>query len=171
MRPVNYGYPETAPGSGTLVNYDDSFFTFVLPAGTSLPVRIEANLRHQIASKDYIEFLRNQATPGPVEMRFRFALPGDRPVVGDWNGDGRDGIGVYRPRTMEWYLRDTASPGLPHHRFRFGLPDDLPVPGNWDAVGADGVGVYRPHIANWYLRNATSGGTVHSQFEFGPRDY
>jgi hypothetical protein len=66
VRPVNYSYAETASGSGTLVNYDDTVYTFVLPAGTSRPVRIEANLRHQIASKDYIEFLRNQATTAPV---------------------------------------------------------------------------------------------------------
>ena len=66
VRPVGYTYPETAPGSGTLVNYDDTQYTFVLPAGTSLPLRIEANLRHQIASKDYIEFLRNQAISAPA---------------------------------------------------------------------------------------------------------
>lgn len=66
VRPVNYTYPETAPGSGTLVNYDDTVYSFVLPAGTALPVRIEANLRHQIASKDYIEFLRDQAVTAPV---------------------------------------------------------------------------------------------------------
>jgi len=66
VRPVNYTYPETATGSGTLVNYDDTVYTFVLPAGTPLPVRVEANLRHQIASKDYVEFLRNQAITAPV---------------------------------------------------------------------------------------------------------
>lgn len=66
VRPVNYTYPQTAAGSGTLVNYDDTLYTFVLPAGTSLPVRVEANLRHQIASKEYVEFLRNQANAAPA---------------------------------------------------------------------------------------------------------
>lgn len=66
VRPVNYSYPETVAGSGTLVNYDDTLYTFVLPAGTALPVRVEANLLHQIASKDYIEFLRNQANAAPA---------------------------------------------------------------------------------------------------------
>ena len=31
-------------------------------------------------------------------IRFGFGGPGDIPVVGDWDGDGRDGIGVFRPR-------------------------------------------------------------------------
>ncbi|TDR43901.1 hypothetical protein DFR29_10643 [Tahibacter aquaticus] len=66
VRPVGYSYAETAPGSGELVNYDDTAYTFVLPAGTALPVRIEANLQHQISSKEYIEFLRNQAQAAPA---------------------------------------------------------------------------------------------------------
>ncbi len=66
VRPVGYAYPETAPGSGTLVNYDDTVYSFVLPAGMPLPLRIEANLRHQIASKEYVEFLRDQAVGAPA---------------------------------------------------------------------------------------------------------
>ena len=64
VRPVNYSYPEVTPGE--LANYDDTVYSFVLPAGTPLPVRVEANLRHQIASKDYIEFLRDQAVAAPA---------------------------------------------------------------------------------------------------------
>jgi hypothetical protein len=70
VRPVNYSYAETAPGSGELVNYDDTTYTFALPAGTVLPVRVVAELQHQISSKDYIEFLKNQAEAAP-------AVPGE----------------------------------------------------------------------------------------------
>ncbi len=31
-RPVNYTYPETSPGSGILVNYDDTSYTVPIPA-------------------------------------------------------------------------------------------------------------------------------------------
>ncbi len=66
MRPVAHTYPETAPGSGTLVNYDVTDYTFALPAGTARPIRVEAKLNFQISSKDYIEFLRDQAVTAPV---------------------------------------------------------------------------------------------------------
>ena len=65
LRPVDYSYPETSPGSGVLVNYDTTDYTFTLPAGTARPIQIDAALKFQISSKEYIEFLRDQATTAP----------------------------------------------------------------------------------------------------------
>ena len=66
MRPVGYSYPQTSPGSGILVNYDTTDYTFALPAGTTRPIHIAAELKFQVSSKDYIEFLRDQATTAPI---------------------------------------------------------------------------------------------------------
>lgn len=60
-RPVGYVYPETTPGSGVLVNWDLTSYDLPVPAGTASPVTVEATLRYQTASKEYIEFLRDQA--------------------------------------------------------------------------------------------------------------
>jgi len=61
IQPVGYTYPETAPGSGVLVNYDDVSYKVAVPLGTPSPVTIEATLRYQTASDEYIEFLRDEA--------------------------------------------------------------------------------------------------------------
>ena len=61
LRPVGHSYAETAPGSGQLVNYDDTAYSVPLPPGTVRPLQVTATLRYQTASRDYIEFLRNQA--------------------------------------------------------------------------------------------------------------
>jgi hypothetical protein len=61
LRPVNYVYPETAPGSGILVNYDVTPYAIPVPMGTALPVTVRATLRYQTASKEYMTFLRDQA--------------------------------------------------------------------------------------------------------------
>lgn len=66
LRPVGYSYPETSPGSGVLVNYDTTDYTFTLPAGTDRPIHVDAELKFQMSSKDYIEFLRDQATEPPA---------------------------------------------------------------------------------------------------------
>lgn len=66
LRPVGYSYPETSAGSGILVNYDTVDYTFTLPAATARPVRIDARLNFQVSSKDYIEFLRDQALAAPA---------------------------------------------------------------------------------------------------------
>lgn len=61
VQPVNYTYPETAPGSGVLVNYDVTQYAFTVPAGTPSPLRVSATLRYQTASKEYVDFLRDEA--------------------------------------------------------------------------------------------------------------
>ena len=66
LRPVGYSYPETSPGSGILVNYDVTDYSFTLPAGTARPIRVDAALRFQMSSKDYIEFLRDEAVNAPA---------------------------------------------------------------------------------------------------------
>lgn len=66
LRPVAYSYPETSPGSGELVNYDITSYTFALPANTPRPIRIDARLNFQVSSKEYIEFLRDRALVAPV---------------------------------------------------------------------------------------------------------
>jgi hypothetical protein len=60
-RPVGYVYPETSPGSGKLVNYDDTPYSIPVPLGTASPITVTAILRYQTSSKDYVEFLRDQS--------------------------------------------------------------------------------------------------------------
>lgn len=68
LRPVGASYPETSPGSGTLVNYDSIDYAVTLPAGTVGPFTATARLYYQTSSREYVEFLRDQsianATPG-----------------------------------------------------------------------------------------------------------
>lgn len=60
-RPVAYSYPETSPGSGILVNYDDTSYHIPIPFLAVSPITISATLYYQTASKEYVEFLRDEA--------------------------------------------------------------------------------------------------------------
>jgi len=60
-RPVNYTYPETSPGSGILVNHDDTSYTVPIPLSASGNLSVEATLQYQTMSDDYVEFLLDQA--------------------------------------------------------------------------------------------------------------
>jgi len=60
MMPVAYSYPEVSPG--VLAHYDDTTYTIPIPPNTVLPVTVTGTLRFQIASKEYIEFLRDEAS-------------------------------------------------------------------------------------------------------------
>jgi hypothetical protein len=84
---------------------------------------------------------------------FGFGSPEDLPVIGDWNGDGSDEIGVYRPGNRAFYL-DVNGNGTwdaGDRALAFGLKGDIPIAGNWNGDGADEIGVYRPGNRAFYL--------------------
>ena len=86
-------------------------------------------------------FLKNSNATGFADIVFAFGNPGDLPVVGDWDGDGVDTVGVFRDGTF--YLKNSNSPGFAEIVVNFGQAGDLPVVGDWDADGIDSIGVYR----------------------------
>jgi mono/diheme cytochrome c family protein len=66
LRPVPVGYyPGTTPG--TLVNFDSVNYALPVPAGTVGPLTATARLYYQTSSKDYMEFLRDEAIANGTE--------------------------------------------------------------------------------------------------------
>jgi hypothetical protein len=87
MAAYGYSYPLEAAGSGRTVNYDDTSYQLAVPPGTALPLSVQATLKFQLASKDYIEFLRKQAIEGafPTESDLCSGEPGRPFDVGPQN--------------------------------------------------------------------------------------
>src|SRR5204862_6438243 len=77
----------------------------------------------------------------------------DRPVVGDWNGDGNDTVGVFR--NGAYYLRNSNSSGAADLAFGYGDPGDQPLSGDWNGDGKDTVGIWRNGALYLTHRNAT----------------
>jgi hypothetical protein len=89
------------------------------------------------------------------ELRKQEALvfggnPGDVPVVGDWNGDGRSKKGIYRGGT--WWL-DWDGDGrhtIDDKVYQLGgLAGDIPVTGDWNGDGRTKIGIFRAGL--WVL--------------------
>jgi hypothetical protein len=101
--------------------------------------------------------------------QFQFGLPGWIPVVGDWNGTGKTGIGAYDPTSGFWYLRNTATGGLPDAgTFAYGAAGFKPLTGDWTGSGKTGIGVFSSTTAQFLLRNeANAGAPDAAQFQFG----
>lgn len=62
LRPVGHLYPEASPG--VLAHWDDTTYAIAVPPSAVPPLSVEVRLRYQIASKEYIEFLRDEAVNG-----------------------------------------------------------------------------------------------------------
>ncbi len=52
----------------------------------------------------------------------------DRPVIGDWSGEGVADVGVYRPSESRFHLR---RPDTTTFHLAWGAPGDIPVTGDW----------------------------------------
>ena len=85
-----------------------------------------------------------------------FGIPGDVPVVGDWNGNGITKIGIFDPVRGLWELDLNGNGKWDGCRVDkclgpFGQPGDLPVAGDWNATGTANIGVFRPSTGEWLL--------------------
>ncbi len=95
-----------------------------------------------------------------------FGFPtGDLHVIGDWNGDKIDDVGVFR---KGWLYLDVGPRGWGNHGpwelgIQFGLEGDLPIAGDWDGNGQDEVGVFRK--GRFYLDQGPVGYGPHGTLE------
>lgn len=110
--------------------------------------------------------LRYANTAGNSQEEFAFGQQGDLPMVGDWDGDGVDTVGVYREGTFYLLSKHQPQPELAH-QFAFGQAGDLPVAGDWDGDGMDSIGVFRPSTQQFMLRNSLTSGLPDYFITFG----
>src|SRR5439155_617873 len=107
---------------------------------------------------------------GTFATTVTFGLPGDTPLVGDWNGDGRGKIGIARPDGKGSVAFDLDTNGDAVFELgvdaddHFGLPGDRVIVGDWNGDSRTKIGVVRPEGGTLLFALDTNGSGV---FEFG----
>ncbi|MBT8201746.1 MAG: CHRD domain-containing protein [Acidimicrobiia bacterium] len=103
---------------------------------------------------------------GPDESFF-FGVPGDVPFLGDWDGDGIDTPGLYRPSDGFAYVINRRETGPADASWFMGIPGDVPIVGDWDGDGIDTFSVYRPTEGKVYISNLNETGPARFDYYFG----
>jgi len=106
-----------------------------------------------------------------LDLEYTSGIDGDLVFVGDFDGDGIDTIGLFRPSNGMFYLKNTHIEGPADIEFAFGASGDLPVSGDWtDQDGSDSVAVYRPSTGTFFFRYTNSDGATDETLELGVLD-
>lgn len=84
-----------------------------------------------------------------------FGTFGDIPIVGNWNLDTLDEVGVYRPSNATFFRDANGNTtfdgfGGGDEIIPFGAIGDKPIIGNWSGSSKNKIGVFRPSTASFY---------------------
>jgi hypothetical protein len=85
-------------------------------------------------------FITNNSIPNGIIFGDAAIVMGDpntdKPVVGDWSGIGRSGIGLYRPTNQIFFLKNVTMAGNLDTYFTFNTSGGIPLAGRWSAAGS-----------------------------------
>jgi uncharacterized repeat protein (TIGR03803 family) len=98
--------------------------------------------------------------------------------VGDFDGDGKSDMTVFRPPSGIWYILRSSTAYTTNGQVAWGLSTDKPVPGDYDGDGRTDPAVFRPSTGTWYVLNSSTSYTTSTSFWWGvatdipvPADY
>lgn len=91
-----------------------------------------------------------------------WGISGDKIVPGDYDGNGKADIAVFRPSDGNWYviqsnLQSGSVPPAGTSVFHWGSNGDVPQPADYDGDGRTDYAVFRSSTGVWYLNNSNNG--------------
>jgi hypothetical protein len=98
---------------------------------------------------------------------FFYGVPGDIPLMGDWNCDGTDSPAMFRPSTGYVYLSNVNETVVAESEYFFGQGGDIPLAGDWDGDGCDTISIYRPAESQVYITNRLGTVLADQEYFFG----
>ena len=101
---------------------------------------------------------------GAADMDYVFGDPGDKPFVGDFDGDGSETVGLHRESTGLVYFRNSHSQGNADNQFYFGDPGDRLIAGDWTLGGMFTPALFRPADTTMYFRYTNTQGVADNDY-------
>lgn len=95
-------------------------------------------------------YYRPSTSPATDFVQIAWGVAGDKPVSGDFDGDGRADAAIYRASDQVWYIRQSSNNAL---RTEFwGLASDKRITGDFDGDAKTDIAVWRDGV--FYIKNS-----------------
>lgn len=101
-----------------------------------------------------IWYVRNPANGVAWSMQ-PWGEPSDKPVPGDYDGDGTTDFSVFRPSDATWRVFHSSTSAM--HTYAYGNSTDLRAPADYDGDGKTDEAVFRSSNGTWYIHASTAG--------------
>lgn len=117
-------------------------------------------------------------SPSYSFIGYAWGVPGDKPAIRDFTGDGVDDFAVWRESDTNFYIL-APNDANPVRVFQFGSVGDKPFVGDFAGDSKAEIAVYRPSTGVWYIAAASGNpATEFTALQFGistdkpvPADY
>ena len=88
-------------------------------------------------------------------------------MPGDYDGDGKTDLAVFRPSTAVWFLPQSTTGATTFTTHALGRSGDTPVAGDFDGDGRSDLAVFRPSNGLWAMLTSSSGFTTLTGYILG----